>query len=232
MNQDPSSGSESMKASDSDNSSASPAASGYSDMQDDDYSSVETSPPPMSDHADYAHTSEIRDSKRYSGTGSVFSPSYPFAPSGSMAASSFPTTASYGSARQTSHQRRPSTSGLASHDNDEAGLAAAVELCNFGTPRSSAIQMGDIPPVPPLPARYASHNATLSIGGGPGISPYYQELGLPPPLTHRVSDERDVKMREVHAKFADEDDEDYRHRSVSQGRSDEYDDGVFGNMEE
>jgi len=115
--------------------------------------------------------------------------------------------------------------------DDEAGLAAAVELCNFGTPRTGPVQVGDIPPVPPLPARYVSHNASLS-NGGLGYQSYHQEVGLAPQLARRISDERDVKMQEGNDKHAYYDDDEYDQRHISRGRSDEYDDGVFGHMEE
>ena len=226
MNQDPIAG-EMGKASDSDHSSASPAASGSSDIQDDDSSSIETTPPPLSDHA-----TDIRDSKRYSSNSSVFSRSYQSLPGTSIAASSVPTS-SYGSYHQQGYARRPSTSGSAYNGlpfEDEAGLAAAVELCNFGTPRTGPIQLDEIPPVPPLPARYASHNATRSIGGT--AYPMYQPDLVPPPLTHRISDEREVKMQTASISHADDDDDYFNRRSVSRSRSDEYDDGVFGHMEE
>lgn len=229
MNHGPSS--ESAKASDSDNS-LSPVASGSSDIQDDESSSVETTPPPMSDHVDFPSGSEIRNSKRYSSNSSVFSRSYQSLPSGSMSAGSFPTTASYGSFHHPGYQRRPSTSGTSNGmgaSDDEAGLAAAVELCNFGT-RAGPVPAGDIPPVPPLPARYVSHNASLSAGGV-GYQFYRQEVGPAPSLAHRISDERDVKMQESPDGHAPYDDE-YDHRFTHRGRNDEYDDGVFGHMEE
>lgn len=236
MNQDASVPPGSAKASDSDDSPASPAASGYSEIQDDDTSSVETSPPPMSEDAYVPENSEIRESKRYSGNSSIFSRSYQSAPSGSITASSMPTTVSYGSYRYGGYQRRPSIVGAGmsgpSTFDDEAGLAAAVELCNFGTPRTGPLQLPpDIPPVPPLPERYQSHNAKLSIGSI-GCPVYQQDLGLPPPLTHRLSDERDVRMYQSHVRHVDEEEDDFDQLSLSRGRSDEDDDGVFGRMEE
>jgi len=237
MNQDLLVPGESAKAIDSDQSSASPPASGSSDLQDDDdVSSVETTPPPLSEQVDFRGGAEIRDEKRYSDNSSVFSRSYQSGPSGSVAASSVPTAASYGSFQYLSYRRRPSSSGItvpggAAAQEEEAALAAAVELCNFnGTPRTGPLHMDDIPPVPPLPARYVSHNADRSINGlgYPGM----QDLGAPPTLTHRLSDERDVKMHDAQARRGDDDDEYYDQRSVSRGRSDEDDDGVFGRMEE
>ena len=234
MNQDLPLPADSSKAIDSDESSASPAASGTSELHDDDVSSVETTPPPMDEQAEFRNHDNVRDAKRYSDNSSVFSRSYQSVPSGSVTASSVPTAASYGSFHNPGYQRRLS-SGIG-HFNpaaleEEAALAAAVELCNFnGTPRTGPLHMDDIPPVPPLPARYASHNANRSISGAgyPGM----QDLGVPPPLTHRLSDERDVKMHDRQPRPADDDEEFYDHRSVSRSRSDEDDDGVFGRMEE
>lgn len=128
----------------------------------------------------------------------------------------------------------PSTSGLSptnypGADEDEAGLAAAVEsLCSFGTPRTGPVHLpADVPPVPPLPARFASYSS-YRLSGSMATPTMPQEL-LPPPLTHRISDERDVKMADTNATDADDD---FDQRSTYRGRSDEDDDGVFGSMEE
>ena len=233
MNQDSSGPVDPTKSTESDHSSASPAASGSSEVQDDDTSSIETSPPPMSEDAFVPENNETRDPKRYSSNSSIFSRSYQSGPSGSMAASSIPTTASYGSFRYGGNQRRLSTSGFghsgASVSDDEAGLAAAVELCNFGTPRTGPAHMRpDVPPVPPLPERYQSHNAKLFMGSA-GYSIYHNESGIAPTMSHRISDERVVKMHRSHA---DDDDDDYDQLSVSRSRSDEDEEGVFGRMEE
>ncbi|KAA6408059.1 MAG: hypothetical protein FRX48_08410, partial [Lasallia pustulata] len=201
------------KNSDSDHSSASPAASGASDPNDEDISSAE----------------------RYSTNSSAFSRSYQSAPSSSFMAGSVPSRASHGQHYTSSYQHRPSGSdasyiGHANADEDEAGLAAAVEsLCSFGTPRTGPVHLpADVPPVPPLPARFAVHNS-LRLSGATSTPMLQQGLGVPPPLTHQLSDERDVRMGESHA--ADVDD-DYDHRSYSRGRSEDDDDGVFGSMEE
>jgi hypothetical protein len=135
---------------DSDNSS-SPAASGSSDMRDEDLSSTETTPPPQGDHA-------YRDSsKRFSTNSSVFSRSYQSAFSESVPEHGF------------SHNRHWSTSSgrpltAASHlaesytgNEDAQDLAAAVGLlsCSYGTPKSAPAAVPvDAPPVPPVPAKY------------------------------------------------------------------------------
>ena len=222
MNQNQQEHTEGVRSGESDDSSMSPAASGSSELLDEDLSSVETTPPPMSEHV-----ADMRDPKRYSASSSVYSQSYQSAPSASVAASSVPTS-TFGSYHQ-GFARRPSTSGSVYNGlsgEDEAGLAAAVELCNFGTPRTGPVLGDDIPPVPPLPEQYASHKATLSSGSNNfGI---YQPRPMLPALTSRISDERDVRMRGQgydHDEFEDQ-------RSVSRGHSDDYDDGVFGHMEE
>jgi hypothetical protein len=216
MNQDAAT-SDHSQAMESDYSSASPDASGFSEAQEDDLSSVETTPPPMHE--------EVADAKRSSSNNSsVFSRSYQSVPGTSIAASSVPSS-SYGSF----HARRPSSSGTAYSTlqmDDEMGLTAAVKMCSFGTPRSNALQMDHVPPVPPLPARYASHNASKSIGGSSGRH-LPQDLMLQGPV-QRLSDERDVHMAD---KKMDDDDE-FDRRSVSRPRSDDHDEGFFGHMEE
>ncbi|KAK4693649.1 hypothetical protein P7C71_g3793, partial [Lecanoromycetidae sp. Uapishka_2] len=206
----------------SENSSASPAASGSSDVRDDyGYSSAETTPPPMSEN--YAHTDGFDSGrgKRYSGNSSSFSRSYQSAPSSSLpAGSAFPNYQS---------QRRPSTSGLAAPaDEEEASLAAAVaSLCSFGTPQNRPVLLPpDVPPVPPLPAQYVEHNANRLSGHIGTVSGY----DLPAPSYQGRSDQRDVDMDDdnLSNKYHDYD---YDERSIQGGRSDEDDDGVFGTME-
>lgn len=235
MNQDGSVPPDPAKNSDSDHSSASPAASGASDPNDEDISSAESTPPPMNEQAYITDSSGAARPKRYSTNSSAFSRSYQSAPSSSFMAGSVPSRASHGQHYTPSYQHRPSGSdagymGHANADEDEAGLAAAVEsLCSFGTPRTGPVHLpADVPPVPPLPARFAVHNS-LRLSGATSTPMLQQGLGVPPPLTHQLSDERDVRMGESHA--ADVDD-DYDHRSYSRGRSEDDDDGVFGSMEE
>lgn len=238
MNQDPSDPPESGKAGDSDHSSVSPPASGSSELHDDDYSSAETTPPPLSEHAYHPENYNMGRPKRHSSTSSAFSRSYQSAPSSSLPGGHPPPMGtSFGNPYQMNQPRRPSTSGAAATgyviDEDEASLAAAVEsLCSFGTPRSGPVHLpADVPPVPPLPARFAGQSNNR-LSGNPTPSLLLPGLGMPPPLTHRISDERDVKMGvERHSNNMDDDD-DFDERSVSHGRSDEDDDGVFGRMEE
>lgn len=240
MNQDVSTPPGSAKTNDSDHSSASPAASGTSEPRDGDVSSAETTPPPISEQAYSTEGFGMGRSKRPSSSSSAFSRSYQSAPSSSLPGGPLPPMGtSFASYYQSGMARRPSTSGLASSnhvavDEEEATLVAAVEsLCSFGTPRSGPVHLPtDVPPVPPVPARFAGQNLSKSSANmaAPTLSPGY---GMPPPSasTQRLSDERNVKMGERRFTGTDDDD-DYDERSVSHGRSDEDDDGVFGRMEE
>lgn len=139
---------------DSDNSS-SPAASGSSE-RDDDLSSTETTPPPQADHA-------YRDPKRYSNTSSAYSRSYQSVFSESAPADHH----GFAHYRQwsTSSANRPQTAGTSItdyNDEDSADVAAAMGLlsCSYaGTPKSGPVNVAsDIPPVPPLPEKYANHH--------------------------------------------------------------------------
>ena len=151
-------------------------------MQD-ELSSTETTPPPMSDAA----VSVPSNSKRFSSGSGGFSRSYRSIPSSSFAES----VASPGLPPQRfpSVDHRPTTSGT-----DDGGLAAAAELLNFGTPRTRPTQMSsDVPPVPPLPQQYQLANNRLS--GNISASAIFNPLGMHP-LTQPLSDERDVRIRE------------------------------------
>lgn len=211
----------------SDNSSASPAAS--SELRD-GVSSTETTPPPMDD--------EMVDSdKRYSvNSSSAFSRSFQSVPSSSYTGSAPLHSPAFSHFRQSSVETRPSTAGTGALDEEEeADLAAAVRLCNFGTPRSKPVAMSpDVPPVPPLPAQYAGQYGT-SVSGSMGLagsaSTIFNSLSLDPSLSYKVSDERDVKMGDA--------DRESRHRRNNdvdfgsrQSHVDDDDDGVFGRMEE
>ncbi|KAI9872776.1 MAG: hypothetical protein M1830_001206, partial [Pleopsidium flavum] len=237
MNQDGTTPPELAKNADSDHSSASPAASGYSELHDDDISSVETTPPPLSeDQVSAPNSSKFGRSKRYSSYSSAYSRSYQSAPSSSVFTGSAPSGSSgFGHYRQQSSEYWPSTpgAGLALHgveDEDEAGLVAAVEsLCNFGTPRTGPVHLPpDVPPVPPLPAKFLGQNLH-GISGSTSTPTIHHSLGMPL-LTHQLSQERDVRMWEDDRNLSDDDDS--HQRSALRARSDEDDDGVFGRMEE
>lgn len=161
MNQD---GPEAGKTSDSEQSSASPAASGSSDRED-EISSAETTPPP---HGESIH----RHQKHYSNGSSAFSRSYQSV----FSTSEGPTTNNdnFNHRRQWSQSsNRPATANTSIAESypgeDQADLAAAVGLlsCSYGTPQTGPVSMpGDIPPVPPLPARYQQqprHSADIDM---------------------------------------------------------------------
>lgn len=142
---------------DSDNSS-SPAASASSDMRDEELSSTETTPPPQSDSA-------YRDSKRFSNNSSVYSRSYQsvFSESAPNNEHGFAHHRQW-SASSNSRPVTANTSYADSHrgDEDPQDLAAAVGLlsCSYGTPKSGPTGMPmDVPPVPPLPAKYQNYRA-------------------------------------------------------------------------
>ena len=229
MNQDAAEAQEFIRPHDSDQSSASPAASGTSEIQEDYLSSAETTPPPTGDYF-YAPDSysTIRE-KRSSGNSSSFSRSY-------QSVSSLPvgSVPSMGAGPGTYPQRRPSTSGVgmlrtSDVDEDEAGLAAAVEsLCNFGTPRSGAVHLpADIPPVPPLPAQYAGYNRLSGTIVTPNLQPAFT---VPPSSTQRLSNERGLLHKErLHGNPTR--DEEFGEIHTSRGGDDEDDELMFGRDE-
>ena len=237
MNQDDPLHPDTAKTIESDHSSASPDISATSELRDDDddddddLNSAETTPPPVNEPSYFHDSFSTVRTKRNSGTSSAFSRSYQSAPSSSFLAASIPSS-SYG--QQYPNQRRPSTSGVASAnvDEDEAGLAAAVQsLCSFGTPRTGPVHLpADVPPVPPLPAQYASQNTNRLSANL--MTPIPFEFGLPPVATQRTSNERGSRPVSSHkALYNDEDDTDQLSKHHN-NRNDDDEDGVFGRMDE
>ncbi len=162
----------------SEGSSASPGYSGSSDMHD-ELSSVETTPPPMSE-AVYSIPNTKRDSANSTGLSrsyrSVHSSSY----AESIVSPGFPPQRFSGVS-----DFRPSTSGT-----DDGVLAAATAGLNvFGTPRTRPLNMAsDIPPVPPLPQQYQSYNSKSSDST---LTNVYNPLTMHPlTFTQQLSDER------------------------------------------
>jgi hypothetical protein len=234
MNQDGPTPPDSAKDFQSDQDSASPADSGSSG-QHDGLSSADTTPPPQTEaHGVHSYTGSSFTSrtKRYS-SGNSFSRSYQSAPSSNpLYAGSAPNGSGFGQYHPQSSERRPLSSGISiGAQEDEAGLAAAVELlsCSFGTPRSGPVTLPpDVPPVPPLPARYQSYqNQSVLSGSGSTLTPSLQMQAASMKAVREGSQSRDVKMEESEESVAD--DEEYDSRS--RGRSDEDDDGVFGRIE-
>lgn len=234
MNQDGFETLEAAKLHDSDHSSASPAASGTSEMQDDYLSSAETTPPPTGDNFYAPDSYGTYREKRHSGNSSSFSRSYQSA--SSMPVGSMPSTGTvFGNHRNSFSQRRPSTSGAAvprnsAGDEDEAVLAAAVEsLCSLGTPRSGAVHLPlDVPPVPPLPAQYASQNANRLSGSI--ATPTQPHAAYLPSSMQRISNERGPPLKERNLAITVADD-DLDEQVASRSRDDDDDELMFGRDE-
>lgn len=228
MNQDGTTPPDSAKDFQSDQDSASPAASGSSEPQD-RASSADTTPPPPGDMFNtYSTGSYTGRHKRYS-SGQGFSRSYQSAPSAGnpLYSGSVPKGSGFGHYRQPSHERRPLSSGINPNQEDD-GLAAAVELlsCSFGSATSRTIPVTlpeDAPPVPHIPERYLSQNSFSATSLTPNHPRQTESY-----TRHQVHRDGDVKMEESEESVAD--DEEYDQHS--RGRSDEDDDGVFGRMEE
>jgi hypothetical protein len=248
MNQNgPSEGAEA----ESDQSSASPDTS--SELRD-GISSAETTPPPMDEDDEDEEDMEMSGmpvfpNKRYS-VGNVsahFSHSYQSVPSSSFNGDAPLHSPAFSHFRHSSIDTRPSTAEAKLHEDDEADLAAAIGLCNFGTPRTGPVPMSPgIPPVPPLPSRYldqsngtgsisqsldpaATANANSSLTEStPNI---FLSVSYNPSLSYKVSDEREVKMGDADRvqRQNRNADVDFSNRPA---HADDDDDGVFGRMEE
>lgn len=208
----------------SDNESASPAASGYSE-QNDRQSSADTTPPPQQELFGQSIPGYRHLSKRYSSGG--FSRSYQSTPiSGVVGSAPNGPFGGFGHARQQSQDRRPPSSGMNATGQEDRDLAAAVELlsCSFNSNsgnRTVTLPL-DAPPVPPLPARYLDQAASLSSAGFLNSFPSRQPESFTRGELRRV----DVKMEDSADSDMAEDDEDMQSRA----RSDEEEDGVFGLM--
>jgi hypothetical protein len=204
--------------------SASPTAS-HSSEQADGTSSADTTPPPdlFNTYGSGSYTG--RQHKRYS-SGQTFSRSYQSAPSANLLpGGSVPSASGFGHYRQPSHERRPLSSGI-SHNQEDEGLAAAVELlsCSFGstgTPRTIPVTLpADAPPVPVIPTQYLSQS---NFSGSTLTSHHPRQTES---YTRQVELDGDIKMEQE--SVADDDEDDQR----SRGRSDEEEDGPFFRMEE
>lgn len=205
------------------------AASGSSEPRD-GLSSADTTPPPRTERTygqSYSGSSFNGRDKLHSDANNM-SRSYQPAPLNAIHAASAPNGSGFASYRPQSSIGRPPSSGISRNgQEDEAGLAAAVELlsCSFETPRTGPVSLPpDVPPVPPLPARYQSQSAF----SGTMLEPIHQGSAPTSYIRGSVQEDREVKMEESEDSMADDDDYDLRFR----GRSDEDDEGVFGRMEE
>lgn len=237
MNQDEPAATDAGKPNDSDHSSASPAASGTSEIQDDFLSSAETTPPPSGEGPYTGESFRTARPESNSGVSSLFSRSYQSAPSSSLPRDSAAAMGSfYGRSRSPARRRRPSSSSYGSPtyfaaDDDTTSLAAAVELVNFGTPSSRPVHLPpDVPPVPPLPARYVEEyntgppTSSLNPGSLFGV---HTDLGIPSLSTQTLSNERGAPEE-----FQTQVKAEQRPQSMQPVRHYDEDEGVFGQMEE
>ncbi|KAI0180977.1 hypothetical protein GGR52DRAFT_577651 [Hypoxylon sp. FL1284] len=217
----------------SDRDSASPTASGYSELHD-GRSSADTTPPPQPEAFGATNTLAYRTSKRDS-SGSGYSRSYQSAASGSFFPGSIPNGNGFGHGfghfRHGSSDMRPSSSGMNSTGQDDRDLAAAVELlsCSFnsnGGARDARLPV-DAPPVPPLPAQYLEQAAAFS---STSFINSFMSRQMPESFTRgEIRQTEDVKMEDSESSVMDEDDGDRRSRARS---SEDDDEMMFGHMED
>ncbi|KAH9898848.1 hypothetical protein F4778DRAFT_782448 [Xylariomycetidae sp. FL2044] len=208
--------------------SASPTASGYSDLHD-DRSSADTTPPPQAEGFSATSALAYRSApKRYS-SGSGYAPSYQSAASGHYFPGSVPSGNGFGHNRHGSSDRRPPSSGMNSTGQEDRDLAAAVELlsCSFGSNGGTRdSRLDDAPPVPPLPAQYldqAAFTSTSFINSFPSRQ-------MPESFTRgEFRHAADVKMEDSEGSMMDDDEYERRRRARS---SEEDDEMMFGRMEE
>lgn len=221
----------------SDPESASPTASGYSELHD-GRSSADTTPPPQPEAFGLSNAFAYRSASNRNSNGSAYARSYQSAASGSF----FPGSASNGNgngngfahgfshARHGSSDRRPTSSGMNSTGQDDRDLAAAVELlsCSFGSNGGTrdARLPEDAPPVPPLPAQYLDHAAFSSTS----FINSFASGQMPESFTRgEMRHTMDVKMEDSESSVMDEDEVDHRSRARS---SEEDDEMMFGRMED
>ncbi|RAL06708.1 putative C2H2 finger domain protein [Aspergillus homomorphus CBS 101889] len=234
---------------DSEISSSSPDAS--SELRE-GLSSAETTPPPMDEDEDDDEDMSMEPTadKRFSvsNASGLFSHSYQSGPSSSFTSSAPWASPAFSHVRQSSIDTRPSTAEAKLHEDDEADLAAAIGLCNFGTPRMGPVPLSpSVPPVPSLPTRFLdqrsssdsqSHSLDQSNTGlanaafsnpTPNI---FLSLPYNPSLSYKVSDEREVRTGGA----ADRAKRQTRNADVDfssrPAQADDDDDGIFGRMEE
>ncbi|KAI2639453.1 hypothetical protein GGS26DRAFT_586906 [Hypomontagnella submonticulosa] len=213
----------------SDPESASPTASGYSEVHE-GRSSADTTPPPQLDAFGMTNTLAYRTAPKRSSNGSAYSRSYQSAVSGSFFPGSLPNGNGFGHVRHTSSDRRPPSSGMNSTGQDDRDLAAAVELlsCSIGSNGGArdARLPEDAPPVPPLPAQYLDHAAFASTS----FINSFPSGQMPESFTRgEIRHAADVKMEDSESSIMDEDEGDRRSRARS---SEEDDDMMFGRMED
>ncbi|OJJ56784.1 hypothetical protein ASPSYDRAFT_91100 [Aspergillus sydowii CBS 593.65] len=225
-------------------SSASPGAS--SELRD-GLSSAETTPPPM-DEDNSDDDMSVEAEKPFGGVnnaGPQYSHSFQSVPSSSFTGSAPWPSPAFSHFRNSSIDTRPSTAEAKLPDEDEADLAAAIGLCNFGTPRMGPTSVSPgVPPVPPLPSRFLDQASSLenqNLGrSGASVTDtalpnshqdVFPSLSYNPSMSYKVSDEREVRLgkTERSSRQTRNADVDFGSRPA---QADDDDDGVFGRMEE
>ncbi|PYI18294.1 hypothetical protein BO99DRAFT_413574 [Aspergillus violaceofuscus CBS 115571] len=216
-------------------------------------SSAETTPPPMDEDEDDDEDMAMEPTadKRFSvsNASGLFSHSYQSGPSSSFTSSAPWASPAFSHMRHSSIDTRPSTAEAKLHEDDEADLAAAIGLCNFGTPRMGPVPLSpSVPPVPSLPTRFLdqrspsdseSHSLDQSNAGlansafSNTTSNLFLSLSYNPSLSYKVSDEREVRTGGAATDRAKRQtrnaDVDFSSRPA---QADDDDDGIFGRMEE
>ncbi|XDG01550.1 hypothetical protein ABKA04_001165 [Annulohypoxylon sp. FPYF3050] len=213
----------------SDPESASPTASGYSEIHD-GHSSADTTPPPQPETFSATNSLAYRTAPKRNSNGSTYSRSFQSGISGSFFPGSVPNGNTFGHFRHASTDRRPPSSGMNSTGQDDRDLAAAVELlsCSFGSNGGGrdARLPNDAPPVPPLPAQYLDHAAFASTS----FINSFPSGQMPESFTRgELRHAEDVKMEDSEGSIMDEDEGDLRLRARS---SEEDDEMMFGRMED
>ncbi|OTA90686.1 hypothetical protein M434DRAFT_366164 [Hypoxylon sp. CO27-5] len=213
----------------SDPESASPTASGYSELHD-DRSSADTTPPPQPEAFGMTNTLAYRSAPKRNSNGSAYSRSFQSAVSGSFFPGSMTNGNVFGHSRHASADRRPPSSGMNSTGQDDRDLAAAVELlsCSIssnGGARDARLPQ-DAPPVPPLPVQYLDHAAFASTS----FINSFPSGQMPESFTRgELRHNEDVKMEDSESSIMDDDEGDGCSRARS---SEEDDDMMFGRMED
>lgn len=231
MNTDATTPPDSAKDFASDPESASPTASGYSELHN-GHSSADTTPPPQPEGFGSLNMLGYRTAHKRNSNGSGVSRSFQSAASGSFFPGSVPNGNGFvfSHARHSSSDHRPSSSGMNSTGQDDRDLAAAVELlsCSFnsnGGARDARLPQ-DAPPVPPLPAQYLDHAAFTSTS----FINSFPSGQMPESFTRgELRQTADVKMEDSESSIMDEDEVDRQSRARS---SEEDDEMMFGLMED
>lgn len=198
----------------------SPSVSGGSSEQLDGRSSANTTPPPQADALPTTEGSKYLFSPMSSDDDDLRSRPWRSLVSEHSDATSVPGGSVFGGDDFHQEHSPPPASFSLSGEADYLTKAVAMLSCSYGSNGGSLTSQLplDIPPVPPVPARFLSQT---SLGQSPFLSSF--PCQAPESFTRgdRRRDSEDVRMD-------DGDDEDMRSRS----RSDEEEYGVFGRMEE